>query len=122
MSEPISIGELLILLKHCEPTAEVEFGFPGYNRPTKVSSYRGYYDMPALDYSSGAVMSVAMLIEELREATDGRQYTGWKGGEYTYQPSDFLWVANPGEAGGYVITGITKTDWRVMLNIAYHEY
>lgn len=123
MSEPISIGELLILLKHCRQDASVIFDFPGYQSPTKVASYRGYYDMPALGYDRiYGDMTVEKLREELERATNGVTYCGWKGGDFTYTKDNFLWAANPGEAQGYAITGIIDDGYQVKLKIAYNEY
>lgn len=123
MNQPIPIAELLILLKHSRPDAGVIFDFPGYMSPTKVASYRGYYDMPALGYDRiYGDMTVEKLREELENATDGRTYTGWKGGDFSYTKDDFLWAANPGEAQGYAITGIIDDGYQVKLKIAYHEY
>jgi hypothetical protein len=111
----VSLGSLIEALSKIEnKEADVQFDFC-YLRPTKVGSYRGYYDHLALGWSDESVTdkdgkflrhwpSVQSLIDELKAAI-GRTFEGWKGGDYRMTEETPVWVANRGESGG---TGIIE--------------
>lgn len=127
--QPITIGEILATLRNCSPTASVNLDFAGYCRPTTVSSYRGYYDRPAIGYRHGGYSgddhvgetTVSELIVELEKATSGRVYEGWKGGDYRYTPDMPLWVDCPGDATGVLIVGV-EDDSSVTLRTWMHGW
>jgi hypothetical protein len=76
--------------------------------PTVFDSYRGYYEDLALGYSNkGEYPTVGKLLEHA-EACLGKDFTGWKGGEYTAREDSTLWVANSGETGSTAIVGVEK--------------
>jgi len=117
----MKISELLHDLRRAKPDAEVRFDFAGC-APTTVESSRGDYSTPALGWcatsysGSGKAPTVAELVAELERATDGREYTGWKGGEYTYTPSDPLCVDNPGDWTDTQLVRVEDQEWRVILH------
>jgi hypothetical protein len=117
----MKIADLLHDLRRAKPDAEVRFDFAGC-APTKVGSSRGDYSQPALGWcatsysGSGKAPTVAELIAELERATDGRKYTGWKGGEYTFTPNDPLCVDNPGDWTDTQLVRVEDQEWRVILH------
>lgn len=123
MSEPISIRDLLALLRNEKQDTQVYLDTPGRPRPTTVQSWRGVYARPALGYSSRPEVNptVADLIKELELATNGQLYEGWKGGEYSYDKNMLLHIANPGTSEDYVITGIRSNGWSVHLLFEHME-
>lgn len=117
----MTIDELLHDLKRAKPEAEVRFDFGGC-APTTVASSRGDYATPALgwcatSYSGGGkAPTVAALVAELEMAIDGREYTGWKGGKYTYTPRHTICVDNPGDWTSTQLVRVEDQDWRVILH------
>ena len=97
-TEQLTIGDLIVRLNRFDFDAEVYFDFCRA-KPTTISSYRGYYDYPALGWVDsgrrGERPTVGQLIEELQAATR-KPYEGWKGGTYYYQNSHALFIDNPG--------------------------
>lgn len=130
-STRLNLGELIDRLSLIQPDHDgepklVRYVMP-YLYPTTLASFRGYYEDLALgidgsiDYcSSGQPPTVDVLLRELRESL-GKSFTGWKGGRYLADRNSGLWVANPGNAGDAVITGITDRGYYVTLDIAHDE-
>jgi hypothetical protein len=54
MTQPITLGELIKQLSHCNPDARIQFDF-GDLHPTVLRSYRGFYDQLALDWDRVAI-------------------------------------------------------------------
>lgn len=107
----------------------VQFDF-GTAVPTHVDSWRGSYDCPQIGYKlTGydndaehmAEVTAENFIKELELGISGKEYTGWKGGEYTYNADDGLWVSNSGNASGTVIIDIIDKGWYYLLVTAYCE-
>jgi hypothetical protein len=125
----ITINELLTTLR----TAPKQDGrvYLNFCRcvPTTVGSWRGIYAEPALGWQpagySGNVKeypTVASLIVELEKAIDGREYTGWKGGEYTYDGSETLHIDNSGDCTNTEIVRVEVKEWgEVVLHTATEE-
>ena len=117
----MTIGELLTQLKQCKPEAKVYFDF-GRCAPTLIASSRGDYARPALGWSwtgRGRGLgppNVAELIAELEKAIDGRAYTGWKGGNYTYSLGSLLCVDNPGLWTETELIRAQDLDYKVILH------
>ena len=121
MSKPVTIGDLIVLLKNCDEDSGVEYDFT-YMSPTTVDSWRGVYAEPALGYEKNGDVKVRDLIKELEHATSGVKYHGWKGGEYSYDKDQELFVANPGETGDCRIVGIMDAGWKVVLKTGYRPW
>ena len=109
------IAELLQALKRANPDADVRFDFCGCS-PTTVDSSRGDYSIPALGWHDGQAPTVSALVRELDMATDGREYTGWKGGEYTYTTKDCICVDNPGKWTSTELLRVEDKGWQVILH------
>lgn len=105
--EPISINGLIEKLSPHEDCKEsrVYFDFCGLF-PVSVGSWRGVYADPTLHFSADSYWtggkecrppSIKEFIKMLRDAIDGREFTGWKGGEFSYTGRQILHVDNDGE-------------------------
>lgn len=119
----LTLEELKLALKKCDPTACVQYAFGGLS-PTFFDSYRGDYSHLALGFrlpDGGRAMTVADLIAECEEA-DGATYEGYKGGDYQMTGSTPLWVANYGDATGTALIGVFDGGYIVRLETAYRDY
>lgn len=116
MSTTLTIGEVIAALESASPDAPVRFDFCGL-MPSTVDSWRGIYAEAALGFSVfGADATAAQLLKNLREAIDGREFIGWKGGEYRYTSGTPLHVDNPGECTYTVIDRVEVGGWCVVLH------
>jgi hypothetical protein len=117
----MSIAAVMAELKTAKPDANVYFDFGGCV-PTRVDSWRGSYAEPAIGWEpsgytgNGKPPTVTDLMAELERATDGREYSGWKGGEYSYSDSNTLHVDNCGDSTHTEIVRVEVDDWRVVLH------
>lgn len=126
----ITTNELLTILRNApKPDGRVYLDFARCV-PTTVKSWRGVYAEPALGWEpagySGNVKvypTVGSLIAELESAIDGREYTGWKGGEYAYDGSETLHIDNPGDCSNTEITRVEVKKWgEVIIHTATEDY
>ena len=76
-----------------------------------ADSWRGSYNLPAIEYYSGdSGCSVDSAIEDLQEI-DGMEVYGYKGGDYTLNKEDPLFIANYGESNNCTaIVDIVESD------------
>jgi hypothetical protein len=122
----MTINELLSELRKAPLDTLVIFDFC-HCVPTKVGSWRGVYAHPALGWvatgysgggpsSCGVMPKVADLIAELEKAIDGREYGGWKGGEFSYSGNEPLHIDNSGESTNTELVGVEIDDWLVVLH------
>lgn len=134
-NQQLSLGEFITVLesvdlKYDEETyKDVEFDF-GTALPTQLDSWRGSYDEIALGYKlSGydnnsehfANTKADKLLEHLKSAI-GKEYTGWKGGEFIMDENTPVWVANCGHSGNTGIVGVLDAGYKLVLITAYCEY
>lgn len=106
----------------------IQFDF-GSAIPTDLSSWRGDYAQLALGYElsgydgSGNYQdcTVERLVTRLKE-TIGMTLQGWKGGDFVMKEDTTIWVANSGNSGGTIITGILDQGWYVVLLTRFEEY
>jgi hypothetical protein len=113
-----TIGWLIGELEKSKPETLVEF-IPFRLVPTSVQSWRGVYSEAALGYSAGIMKTAGELLANLKSAIDGREFTGWKGGDYTYTENTPLHIDNPGnyQQGGE-ISKIEVKDWIVQIHVS----
>ena len=117
----MKIGQIKSQLKNANQDINVYFDFCRCV-PTFVRSWRGIYAEPALGweaerYGGDTVnKTVAQVLEELEKATDGRKYTGWKGGGFSYNDNDILHVDNAGECTNTEIVFIEINEFYVILH------
>lgn len=120
----LTIGEVIDALKKADQTANVYFDFCGI-APTTVDSWRGIYAEAALGFVDtgryGDSPTVASLVSELEKAIDGREFTGWKGGEYRYSRSTPLHVDNPGCCSYTDIERVQNLGYSVIIHTRNNE-
>jgi hypothetical protein len=134
-SPQLSLGELIKEIERCEifkddkTPKEVDFDF-GSAVPTKLDSWRGSYSELALGYKlSGydndaehfASCKADELLKELKDAI-GKEYTGWKGGDYIMDENTPIWVANPGNGGETGIVGVIDRGYKLVILTAFCEF
>ena len=121
----MTIGEVIDALEKAKPDAVVFFSFGGCD-PTTIDSWRGIYSEAALGFKDGGrggeSVKVEALLAELRKAIDGRTYTGWKGGDFTYSRSTPLHIDNPGCYTSTELFRIENDDWAVYLHTARENH
>lgn len=103
-----TLESLIAALEKCPPNSTVEYSFCCM-APTKIRSYRGYYEFAALgwtDVRETPPTTVAKCVETLRSSI-GQRMTGYKGGEYIICTGKPLFVDNQGDASG---TGIIAVE------------
>ena len=76
-----------------------------------ADSWRGSYNLPAIEYYSGkSGCSVNSAIENLQEI-DGMKVSGYKGGDYVLNEEDPLFIANYGDSNNCTaIVDIIESD------------
>lgn len=118
-AKQLTLGEFIAKLKSCPQDVWVEFDFCSFV-PDGCDSYRGYYEDLALGFreSDSEELTVAQLLEEMQEA-NGREFSGWKGGEFEMGDSTPLWVANRGDATGTAVTGVKSYHYKVVIKTRY---
>jgi len=134
-SSQMRLGQIIkaiedIIAKDPEKERSVEYSF-GSAIPTTLDSWRGSYAELALGYTLTGYdaddsnhhgkISAEELLKELKEAI-GKEYTGWKGGEYTMNENTPVWVANPGNSGNTVIVDVLDEGWGIILITGYCKY
>lgn len=95
--------------------------------PTTVASWRGVYAEPAIGWcvtgygGNGKAPTVKELLDELCLATSGKMYSGWKGGDFTYNDKDTLHVDNQGECTDTEIISVEVCSSRITLHTRNQE-
>lgn len=136
ISAQLTLGQIISKLERCELTRgendepkHVDYDF-GTAIPTTLHSWRGSYSELALGYKlSGydndedhfAKMTASDLLAELKSAI-GKEFTGWKGGEFVMNEDTPVWVANQGNVGNTGIINVVDNGHRIVLMTAYCEY
>lgn len=79
--------------------------------PTSFDSYRGYYCDLALGYALrgevGNCLYVKDLLKKAKECI-GKEFMGYKGGEFTMSEDTPLWISNYGKVARTVIAEIKE--------------
>lgn len=135
-SAQLTLGQIIEKLEKCGLTygedngpKQVDYDF-GTAIPTTLDSWRGSYSELALGYKlSGydnndehfAQTTAENLLSELKSAI-GKEFTGWKGGEFTMDEDTPVWVANSGNSGDTGIIDVVDNGWRIILMTAYCDY
>lgn len=134
-SNQISLGQLIEEIEKCGletndgEIKDVYFDF-GTAIPTDLASWRGSYNELALGYrlcgydnnnEHFADCKADKLLNHLKESL-GKEYTGWKGGDFFMNKNTPIWVANQGNSGNTAIVGVLDDEWRLVLITSYCEY
>ncbi len=95
-SPQLTLGELILNLEAIgDKSKPLALDFGAF--PEKVGSWRGIYAELSIRYGANPT-SVSYFLENLKDAV-GKEFTGWKGGEFTMSRQTPMWVANSGESG-----------------------
>lgn len=139
-SQQLTIGELILKLEACKPTYEnyknetehktVHFEFE-YAFPTGVSSWRGSYNELALTFDFEGYehfskekltpMTLTDFLKMIKE-TIGKEFTGWKGGEFVMGKTTPVWVANDGNSGNTGVIDVLEDDYSITLKTGHCEF
>lgn len=88
----------------------------GYNYPSGLGSYRGYYQDLAIRYTDDH--EERLNAEELKEKLEnavGKVYTGYKGGQFQMSEETPVWLANWGNNSNTTISAVRKTPTQIIL-------
>lgn len=127
-SDQLTLGELIlklepILEKQSEKDNEatVFYDFE-YLFPTDIDSWRGSYNELALNFTSeGEQMNISDFLKMLKE-TIGKEFTGYKGGEFIMNKHTPIWVANYGNSGNTAVIDVVDDSYQVILITGYREF
>lgn len=103
--ECLDLGEVIHTLKNHDPDTTLRLGF---HRP---HSYRGDYMDLAFEIAEN--VTVGAMLADARSAV-GATFEGWKGGDYTMDKNDPVWLVqergDTGETLGRVLLGLMLTN------------
>lgn len=130
-SPQLTLGELVAKLESVKPVYQdyegeekpkvVVFNFE-YLHPTGLDSWRGSYSELAIEFSAdGEAPTVIDFLSSLKAAV-GKEFSGYKGGEFVMGKNTPLWVANYGNSGNTGIVGVRDTEYKVILLTDYCKY
>lgn len=120
-----TLGQLIDALEGQKQTNPVRFDFCMVE-PTKLNSYRGYYEDLALGWkpqTNYPKPTVADLLATLKKQL-GTTVHGYKGGEYVVSRSQILYVANYGDTGSTAVVGVDScgdSGWQTIIKTLYTE-
>lgn len=133
-SDQLTLGELILKMEAVvakqksriaegqdEATVRYDFEYPF---PTEIDSWRGSYAELALNYEVGsekAELTASQFLEVLRKAV-GKEFTGYKGGEYIMSHQTPVWVANYGNSGNTAVLDVIDDDYQVVIVTGYREF
>ena len=93
----------------------IDYTFTLVGSDFQCYSWRGSYDLPAAGYVEDSSFSVQTIIDNIL-ASDGKEVTGWKGGDFTLSMNDIIYIANQGTSNNETaIVGITESDDYIIL-------
>ena len=99
----MTVGHVLAALKRLDHDGNIQFDFGGFY-PYGLNSYRGYYEDLSIGY--GRDPMTVKQFEALLLGAIGRNFVGYKGGEYEMGKSTFIWVDDHSSANGVGLVGI----------------
>jgi len=130
-SNQLSLGELISKLEAIPPTwksyeeedepKRVYFDF-GYLHPTHLMSWRGSYEELAIGFSEDdEAPTLEKFLGDLKSAL-GKEFTGYKGGEFKMDRLTPVWVANYGNSGETGVSGVEDRECNVILLTSSFEF
>lgn len=125
-SDQLTLGELILKLepiveKQGEDEATVRYDFE-YLFPNDIDSWRGSYSELALNFTTeGQEMKVSDFLNMLKECI-GKEFTGYKGGEFTMNKHTPIWVANYGNSGNTAVIDVMDNGYCIILITGYREF
>jgi hypothetical protein len=112
--EPIkTLGEIILLLKSQPQDNRVDLDFDSSYDLFRLNSYRGYYQYLALDYNNtqGTQLkpnNTVSQVLKLFEDAEGREFTGYKGGEFLMHSKTIVFVSPYSTASERMLVDIKK--------------
>ena len=128
-SNQLTLGELILKVEAIanqvkermgtadEPLVQYDFE---YLYPTALNSWRGIYAELALNFvhqdyeNKNKQLNISQFLELLRGAV-GKEYTGYKGGEFVMSRQTPIWVANYGNSGRTAVVDVKLDYWVVII-------
>jgi len=107
----LTLGRLIAALKNADPALLVEADCGG--TVDRFTSYRGYYEDLAIT-PSDAPITVGELLKKANEA-NGREFNGYKGGDFLMDNATPLWIAPYGSSGNSAIIDAKVEDGKFIL-------
>jgi hypothetical protein len=83
-------------------------------------SWRGIYAELAIGFSSEGNIKVIDFYNMLKEAI-GKEFTGYKGGEFIMGKATPVWVANYGNSGNTALLDVVDDDYQIILITGYRQ-
>lgn len=121
-SKQLTLGEIITkiehLISHMDDDVDlneraVRFDFE-YVRPAFFDSWRGIYKELALGFSiDGEDVTINKFLAMCKECL-GKEFTGYKGGDFTMHKNSPVWVANYGNSGETGIVGVKFDYWLIL--------
>lgn len=108
----MTLGELIARLEAMPSDADVVLSYNGMP-PSSFGSYRGYYNMLAIDSGKQSI-SASEFLKMARNA-DGETFEGYKGGDYTMSRNTPVWASDWGDVTNQAITGVELREGSVFI-------
>ena len=120
MNRGIDLGSLIIKCKELDEKLPVYYDTGQH--PTDIDSWRGIYAELAISHEvDGEPMTCGEFIEML-EVVDGKEFTGYKGGEFTMRLRTPVWMDNYGQYSNMMITDVKQySDSRIIIVTEYGD-
>lgn len=121
MPKQMTLGQLIDVLERKDQAARVAYSF-GYFHPTSFGSWRGAYEELSIGYEHASEISarggehptVASLLARAIVA-DGATYHGYKGGEYTMDRDQRVWISKSNEACHSGLADVRECEGEIIL-------
>lgn len=120
----MKLGELIDAMKTQKQDAAIRIAAPIDLAPTRLDSYRGYYEDLAIGFEPPTEWNTPTVGEFLLELEGaiGKTYCGWKGGEFLMGEDTIVWVATVGESSGARVRGVESEDGTVWITLEMGRY
>lgn len=134
-SDQLSLGEMILKLEPIvekqkqriaenKTEATVQYDFE-YLYPTSINSWRGSYAELALNFVTDENEYKPMTVTEflaLLRGCVGKEFTGYKGGEFIMTKNTPVWVANFGNSGNTAVIDIIDNNYSVIIITGHREF
>lgn len=117
---PITLGQLIMALEKLKPTQYLQFDFCEFRPDGYFSSYRGFYEDLAMEYTNRGTCQIEDFLPLLKKEI-GAVHIGWKGGEYTMGEDTLVWVATEGDVTRTAVVGVMDFGYLAVIQTAYTQ-
>ncbi len=122
MNQVLTLGELTDMLRikarRLESTAKIRFDFV-YFYSKGIHSYRGDYSQLAIGYEKDGDAPLVTDVLKMLEDAEGKEFTGYKGGEFDMTRGTLVWVALSNESGQTGIVDVIEDCGDLILVTAH---